>query len=228
MFKTETHLHTRPVSFCAYFSPEEMIRFYKEAGYHTVFVSDHFAANHFARLGELSWQEKTALLYGSYLRAKAEGEKLGMNVLFSPELTLCGNHYLLYHADLEFLNSREDFFSLTMEEFYRHAKAHGIFIVQAHPYRDGKCKPTPEYVDGFEVINTNPRHENHDEKAKALAESCSLPITAGSDAHREEDIGKAAMLSQEEIKTTEQYIELLQEGALTLMANGCCLTLNRP
>jgi histidinol phosphatase-like PHP family hydrolase len=220
MFKTETHLHTRPVSFCAYFSPEEMIRFYKEAGYHTVFVSDHFAANHFARLGELSWQEKTALLYGSYLRAKAEGEKLGMNVLFSPELTLCGNHYLLYHADLEFLNSREDFFSLTMEEFYRHAKAHGIFIVQAHPYRDGKCKPTPEYVDGFEIINTNPRHENHDELSIPLIHQYRLPFSAGSDAHREEDIARVAMLSQEEIKTTEQYIALLRSGQAQILVDG--------
>lgn len=220
MFKTETHLHTRPVSFCAYFQPEEMIRFYKAAGYHTVFVSDHFAANHFARLGELSWQEKNALLYGSYLRAKVEGEKLGMNVLFSPELTLCGNHYLLYHADLGFLNSREDFFSLTMEEFYRHAKAHGIFIVQAHPYRDGKCKPTPEYVDGFEIINTNPRHENHDDLSIPLIEQYRLPFSAGSDAHREEDIAKVAMLSAQEIKTTEQYIELLKSGQAQILVNG--------
>ena len=175
---------------------------------------------HFDKLGEGSWEEKVDMLCDAYERAVVEGKKHSMNVFFSPELTLGGNHYLLYHADLEFLNSREDFFFLSMEEFYRHAKAHGIFIVQAHPYRDGKCKPTPEYVDGFEVINTNPRHENHDELSIPLIHQYRLPFSAGSDAHREEDIARVAMLSQEEIKTTEQYIHLLRSGQAQILIDG--------
>ena len=220
MYKIEPHLHTKPVSSCAYFQPEEMVRFYHEAGYDTVFVSDHFALHHFDKLGDLTWQEKTALLYDSYLRAKAEGDKLGLHVLFSPELSLHGNHYLLYNVTLEFMQLRDDLFEMPVEEFCRHAKAHGITIIQAHPLRDGKCTPQPTLVDGFEVINSNPRHENYDEQVLALAKEHDLLMSAGSDAHRTEDIAGAAVLSPYEIKTTEDYLNLLKSGEAKLMKHG--------
>lgn len=220
MYKIEPHLHTKPVSSCAYFQPEEMVRFYHEAGYNTVFVSDHFALHHFAKLEGLTFQEKTALLYNSYLRAKAEGERLGIHVLFSPELSLHGNHYLLYNVTPEFLQSREDVFEMPLEAFYRHAKSHGITIIQAHPLRDGKCIPQPDYVDGFEVINSNPRHDNYDEQVLALAKKHNLLMSAGSDAHRTEDIAGAAVLSPYDIQTVDRYLELLKSGEAKLMKNG--------
>ncbi len=221
MFKTETHLHTKPVSACGHLSPKEMIDLYHEAGYTTVFVSDHFAKYHFDKLGEnLSWQEKTDMLYNAYLEAKACGEEYGMNVLFSPELSLHGNHYLLYGANKEFLNLCEDIFEMSMEEFHRHAKEHGITVIQAHPYRDEVCFPTPDFIDGIEAVNTNPRHDNFDEKCFELAKKYNFPISAGSDAHRCEDVAGAAVLSESPITSTEQYITLLKGGKLKLMKKG--------
>ena len=55
MYKTETHLHTAPVSSCGKISPEDMIRRYAENGYTTVFISDHFAPYHFDTLGKGAW-----------------------------------------------------------------------------------------------------------------------------------------------------------------------------
>ncbi len=221
MYKIETHLHTKPVSACARFEPEEMIGFYEKAGYKTVFISDHFARYHFDKLSEhLSWQQKVELLYDSFLRAKEAGEKAGINVLFSPELSLLGNHYLLYNVTLDFLKSRDDFFTMTLDEFSSCAKENGITVIQAHPMRDGKCIPQPLFVDGFEVINSNPRHENFDEKVLAMAKEYKLLISAGSDAHRTEDIAGAAVVSPYEIKTTDEYLELLKSGEAKLMKNG--------
>ncbi len=221
MFKIETHLHTKPVSSCGRFTPQEMIALYHEAGYDTVFVSDHFARHHFDKLGkDLTFSQKVDMLYAAYEQAKATGEACGMHVLFSPELSLAGNHYLLYNTDIAFLKSREDVFDMTLPDFYAHAKAHDVTIVQAHPYRDGKCFPTPDYVDGVEVINTNPRHENFEDKAIALAKEHGLPMSAGSDAHRLEDIGLAAMLSPYEIKTTADYLNLLNSGEAKLVKRG--------
>lgn len=221
MFKTETHLHTWPVSSCSRIVPREMIRLYHEAGYATVFVSDHFARYHFDRLPEgLSWKEKTAMLCAAYEEAKEEGESLGMNVLFSPELSVAGNHYLLYGVEPEFLDLREDIFDMTIADFRAHALAHGITMIEAHPYRDGKYFPTPEYVDGLEVYNANPRHENFDDEAVALAKKYNLPMTAGSDAHLLQDIGLAAMISDEPITSISQYLKLLRAGKLKLMRNG--------
>lgn len=223
MFKTETHLHTFPVSSCSRLTPEEIIRLYHEAGYTTVFVSDHFAKYHFDRLPgaeNLSWKEKTSMICDAYKTAKEIGESLGMHVLFSPELSVAGNHYLLYGVDKAFLDLREDIFTLEIAEFREIAKAHGITMIEAHPYRDDKYFPTPEYVDGIEVINANPRHENYDDKAFELAKQYNLPMTAGSDAHKPEDIGLAAMLSEEPIVSAEQYLSLLNQGKLRLWRKG--------
>ena len=220
MYKIETHLHTKPVSACAHFEPEEMIRFYHNAGYKTVFISDHFSKYHFDKLGELSWEQKVGLMYNSFLRAKAEGEKFGMNVLFSPEFSLKENHYLLYNVDLAFLNVRDDYFSMTLEEFCHYARQWGVTIIQAHPFRDGVCTPQPEYVDGFEVINGNLRHKNFDEKAFEVAEKYKLLRSAGSDAHKTEDIATTAVVSPYEIKTTAEYLTLLKSGKAQLMKHG--------
>lgn len=221
MFKTETHLHTKPVSNCGQILPKDMIDLYHDAGYTTVFVSDHFARHHFDKFGEnLTWQQKTEMLYGAYLEAKKRGEEYGMKVLFSPELSLDGNHYLLYGADMNFLNSKEDIFDMTFEEFYHHAKKFGITIIQAHPYRDGSCFPTPEYIDGIEAVNTNPRHDNFDEKCFELAKKYNFPMSAGSDAHRLEDVAGAAVVSETEITSTEEYLSLLKAGKLKLMKQG--------
>lgn len=217
MYKTETHIHTKPVSACAFFSPEEMVHFHKKAGYNTIFISDHFSKHHFGLLGDIPWSEKTGLLYNSFLRAKAEGEKLGINVLFSPELTLQGNHFLLYNVTPELLNSREDFFDISLKELRSYTKKYGVTIIQAHPFRDNKCVPMPEYVDGFEAINSNSRHENYDERVFMLAKKHNLPVSAGSDAHRREDVGGAAVLSPYEIRTTDDYLRLLKSKDIKLV-----------
>ncbi len=220
MFKTETHMHTRPVSSCSKVPPREMVRYFKEAGYDTVFVSDHFSRHHFAKMGEeLTFEQKVDRLCDAYLEAKDEGDKLGINVLFSVELTLKGNHYLLYRVSREFLKLRSDIFEITLDEFYNHAKAHGITIIQAHPHRDEKCKPHPHHVDGFE-INVNPRHENYNERTMVIAKEYGVPISCGADAHVPEDVGISAMLSDVEITSVEQYLELLFAGKLTLWAHG--------
>jgi hypothetical protein len=59
-YKTEPHIHLSEVSPCARLSAHEMIRLYAEAGYHTVFISDHLHRNCFARFGDIQWREKIA------------------------------------------------------------------------------------------------------------------------------------------------------------------------
>ena len=104
-----------------------------------------------------------------------------------------------------------------IEKFSEIAHREGLFIVQAHPYRDGKCFPTPEYVDAIEVYNSNPRHEDNSEKSELLAHSLSLPVSAGSDAHREEDVAKSGIETELEIKTSLDFITAVKEGKLTVI-----------
>ena len=217
MYKTETHLHVSEVSACSRLSAEEMVKLYFEAGYRTIFVSDHFKQNYFDSLGDIAWEEKIKNFLSGYRKAKALASQYGMHVLLAAEVTLVPNHYLLYGVTEEFLCKFPALYNMEKDRFYEAAKEHGIFVVQAHPFRDGKCVPTPQYADGFEIYNSNPRHNDFNDKAENIAKENGLYITAGSDAHRLEDIAGSGILTEVEIKTTEDFVNVIKGGAFQII-----------
>jgi len=217
MFKTETHLHTSEVSGCAKCTAAEMVALYHASGYSTLFVSDHFQPSTLDRFGDISWEEKLDCFCIGYNNAKEAGEKYGMHILLAAELCLyeSSNHYLLYGFDMDFLKNLPEIFTMSIADFYPLAKQNGILLIQAHPMRDGKCFPVPLHTDGFEVYNSNPRHENFTAETLVIAKEHGIYITGGSDAHRIEDVGGSGVLSETEICTSADYIRLLQENKLT-------------
>ena len=220
MYKTETHLHVAEVSRCSHLTADEMIRLYNEAGYSTVFVTDHFNPAYFEDDSRgKTREERVDWFVGGYAAAKRVGDELGMDVIFAMEMHLRGthNHYLLYGIDRDFLLEAYNMFDKTPQDVYGLAKKHGVTMVQAHPYRDGNCCPTPQCVDAIEVINPNPRHENFDEKAIETARSFDLPMTSGSDAHRPEDVARGGVMTEERIRTTEDYLKALFGNKLILV-----------
>lgn len=214
MFKTETHLHTAEVSRCGKMRAYEMVRAYKEAGYSTLFVSDHFQANTLDALGDIPWEEKVSIFLSGYYAAKYEGDRIGVAVLPAAELCFAGdpNHYLLYGITKEFLVAHEDLHTVGIEGLKEIARECGLLLLQAHPYRDGHCHPRPDMVEGFEVYNSNPRHDDQSDRSFTVAAQHGLLMTGGSDAHRAEDVGGSGVLTKERIETAEQFIRLLREG----------------
>ena len=214
MFKTETHIHVSEVSPCSKLGAREMVQLYHQAGFKTIFITDHFKDVYFNNLGNIPWKDKVTIFLSGYYKAKEEGRKCGMNVLLGAEVMFEDNpnHYLIYGITKKFLTSYPNFCRMSAEEFYEIAKKHNVFVVQAHPYRDGICYPTPLCVDGMEIINANPRHENDTEKSHQVAKEHDLAIMSGSDAHRLEDIGRTGLLSKKEIKTANDFIKLLKSG----------------
>ena len=219
MYKTETHLHTSEVSPCGRLTAAEHMKYYSDAGYSTVFVSDHFSVYFTYFLKDLPWEERIDAFFEGYRAARAAGEPLGITVLPSAEveLTYFKNHYLIY-GDVEgFLKRHENICELSIEEFYRVAKEDGILVIQAHPYRDGKCYPTTEYVDGFEAYNSNPRHEDFSARTLALARENGKYISSGSDAHRPQDVCRGGILSEAPVLSSEDFIELVRSGEYELV-----------
>ncbi len=214
MYKIETHLHTAEVSGCSHIGAEEHVRLYAGEGFSTVFISDHFAYKRVASFDENSWDGCIDRFMLGYNLAKEEGKKLGIHVLFAAELNFPGNpnHYLLYGDCETFLRNHEEALKYGVEAFSKAAKENGLFVIQAHPYRDGSNFPHPEYVEGFEVINSNPRHANFDEDSIAAAEKYGMHQIGGSDSHRLEDVAGAGVLSPREIKTSEDFISLIRAG----------------
>ncbi len=213
MYKIETHLHTAEGSRCSRLTAADMIGRYHAAGYHTVFVSDHFQKTHLDERGE-NWAQRIDSFLTGYRNAKAEGDKLGVSVLLSAEFGFVKhpNHYLIYGFDESFLINGEHIPEMDPAEFLADARARGFLVIQAHPYRDGHCVPKPEWVDGMEVCNTNPRHENYDDKCEAIVAEHGLYRTAGSDAHRPEDVAGAVTASLFPVDTVEEFIRLIKSG----------------
>ena len=219
MFKTETHLHTAETSPCGKVSAAEMVKKYYDAGYKTLFITDHFYTKYFEALGDFSWEEKVDQFFSGYEAAKVVGKSLGMNIIPAAELRLDGsnNDYLLYGADRAFLKSLAKSLDMSVKSFYTYAKEHGVTVIQAHPLRDHKCMPMPEFVDGFEVHNGNLRHENFTDKVMELAKEHKKLMTGGSDAHRPQDVGTSGIMSEKEICTAKDYIDVLLEGNFTII-----------
>ncbi len=220
MFKMETHLHTAEVSPCSRLSAAEMVELYRRAGYRTVMISDHFQQDYLERVfGKVPWEAAVDGFLSGYRAAVKAAAGSGMHILLSAEVqfTGCPNHYLLYGFDREFLVNCPDLLTMGIEAFYPYARERGVTVVQAHPLRDCVCTPTPAYVDGFEGHNSNPRHRNFDDDVAAIAREYGKPLTAGSDAHRLEDVALSGVLSRREICTVQDYVDLLLAGELKLI-----------
>ena len=91
MFKTEPHAHLLEVSSCSKISAKEMVELYKNAGYDTLFISDHLKGRVFEKYGDVSWEEKVDRFFLGYDLAKKRGDELGLIVIASAELQLNEN-----------------------------------------------------------------------------------------------------------------------------------------
>ena len=216
MFKTEAHIHTSEVSKCGQVAAADMASAYAEAGYDTIFITDHINVVMRSWV-DMTWEEKMEKHMSGYEAAREAGEKLGLRVLYGAEIAFAtgeghSNDYLVYGIDRDFLIGLERYYGGRIEDFYPYAKKHGALVIQAHPFRDGFCTPKADFVDGLEVCNAHPRHNNNNDKALALAKERGLLMTAGSDAHQYEDVAGAAVLSEKRIETVEDYIELIRSG----------------
>lgn len=223
MYKTEAHIHTMEVSRCGKVAAAEIVKLYAEAGFDTVFIADHINGQNFALWTDLSWEEKVDRHMEGYKAAKLAGEELGVTVLYCAEIAFGApggfvNDYLVYGFDRDFLIGFEPYFRTSVEKFYPYAKEHGVLVIQAHPYRTTACCPMPDYVDGIEVYNAHPRHINNNQRAQRLAEERGLLKTVGSDFHMVGDEARAYILTEEPIRSVEDYISVIKSGKAILMS----------
>ena len=145
--------------------------------------------------------------------------EVGIRVYKGAELRFdeCDNDYLLYGWQDELLRDMPRNLQMSVVEFSKLAREAGALLIQAHPYRK-KCTPAIAcYLDGVEVINAHPRHESHNDWAKAYAEQFGLIQTAGSDCHQTPDIARSGILSDTLPADTFEFADLIRSGNYTLI-----------
>ena len=102
MNKYEMHLHTMETSRCGHVRAVDQVRAYHKLGYQGICVTDHLH-NTYIELMDChdDWHECIRRYLYGYQLAKAEGQRLGMDVIFAVELRFPENEsdYLIYGID---------------------------------------------------------------------------------------------------------------------------------
>ncbi len=245
MYRYELHSHQNVTSRCAVWSPEELVEHYAKWGYAGVVISDHFFNGNCCVPMDLPWKEKVDRFCLGYERAKAAGEKVGLDVFFAFEYsvntlygadgkpqsmhenvrqkdTMGGCDFLVYGLDKEWLlRKNEEMLALPVNEFMKMAKEEGGTIVQAHPFRLEKSYMDhislfPDYTDGVEVLNGNPNTVGRANRlAEAYAKEYGFFKTAGTDAHKPCKLLSVVELKKR-AKTMEELLQALKAGKAKL------------
>ena len=211
MYKTELHLHTRGISSCCDCPPEIAAEYYREAGYTTVTVTDHFTPQTLksdcAPAGQIERFFSGAEIYRALL---------GDNITVIPAMELRfsenRNDYLVYGIGADFLLRNPDLPSLPSAEGIARIHAAGGLIYQAHPFRDMMTVMHPGGLDGIEVFNAHNHHDSRNELAAAFAAHHALPGIAGSDFHHVFNRPTAGILTQEPIRSNDELLRVLRCG----------------
>lgn len=204
----ETHLHTSEGSICGVVPAAEMVRKFKEAGYTGVVITDHFFWGNTTVDRDLPWDQWVENFCKGYENAKAEGDKIGLQVFFGWESGYQGTEFLIYGLDKRWLLAHPEIRDCSIEEQYKLVHNAGGIVIQAHPFRVEpyikEVRLFPDCVDGVEAINAthsspqsvSHKHPEWNEQALFYAKEKNLPITAGSDQHRPAMIGGGMVFSR--------------------------------
>lgn len=176
-------MHTKEGSACGRSTAAEMVHAYKELGYTGVFVTDHFFNGNCAVSGELPWAEKVERFCRGYENARAEGERIGLDVFFGFEYGIQQIDFLVYNLDKEWLLAHPDIDKWDPKRAFAAIHEGGGFIIHAHPFRErdyiDHIRLYPRDVDGVEIFNGAQRKEPWmNERAKIYAMMYDLPGTA--------------------------------------------------
>lgn len=191
MFLYETHCHTSEGSKCGHFTGAEVARLYAEKGYQGIIITDHFYGGNTAIDRSLPWKQWVTEFVKGYENAKAEGEKLGLQVFFGLEYFYHGTEILTYGIDKEWLLDHPELAEMKVTKYCRAVHEAGGILVHAHPFRwldrTNVIRLLPNLVDGVEVVNKrcDPK-ENF--LAEQFAENFDLMKLGGTDFHKQEHI----------------------------------------
>ena len=214
-FYVQMHLHTADTSRCGEDSAENMARACKKAGYDLLVVTDHFMNANIRVSPGMTWPQKVEALMKGYRAAKAEGDKIGLNVLFGWETYTSGPEYLTYGLGEEFLLKNPDIDRLPPREYLRAVRSAGGFVSHAHPFREAyyipSFTPLTGEIDAIEVYNAGNDDSAWNKKALALARKTGLIELAGSDAHDVSRVMYGAVRLDRPARTMEELIALLRE-----------------
>ncbi|MDR0883100.1 MAG: PHP domain-containing protein [Oscillospiraceae bacterium] len=180
----DLHVHTAQGSECAELGGAGLVEKYRALGYDGFVVTDHMKSGDRVWKGLAPWRKKADQWLAGYHAARAAAGD-DFTVLLGLEIRFLENHndYLLFGVTEDFVRQTPDLHRFpSLRAFRPVAEAHGLLIVQAHPFRVGMTVMPHGLLDGMEIHNGG-FHVNQDGIAAQWAADYDLIPTAGSDYH---------------------------------------------
>lgn len=221
-FRYEMHQHTAPCSHCGHAEPEELVRKMKEQGFNGCVITDHFYHGNTGIDRDLPWNDFCRPYEENYLKARAEGNKIGFDVLFGLEEHVGeGKEVLIYGITPEFMYNHPELREWGLERVYSAAHSIGALVIQAHPFRKKDYIVNPDklldssLLDGYEIYNTANKAEDNEKAAEELS-NCGKILTAGSDCHWNETGKRSGIETDFRITDEKQLADVLRTGEYNL------------
>lgn len=205
--RIDLHNHTSPLSACSYLDPHELVTEARRLKLDGICLTEH----------QVMWDP------AEVERLAGEG---GIRVFR-------GNEYTTNQGDVLVFGFYKDIKDLMLiQELREEVQNAGGFMIAAHPFRGfktfgiGQLQMTVEqackrkvfdHVDAIEVLNGK-LSADENEMARKVAEKLGLPGTAGSDAHRVDEIATAVTLFDDDIRGEEQLVAALHAGRFRVEA----------
>ena len=217
----ETHLHTCQSSACGISMGRDYIQRYLDQGYAGIMVTDHFFRGNCAVDRSLPWERWVERFCRGYKDALEEGTRRGLDVFFGWEETFDGDDYLVYGLDREWLLEHPEIRYWTRKEQFDEVRRNGGCVVQAHPFRQHyyiSCVHlSAGCVDAVEAANSGNSEQSYDALAYMYARKLGLPVTAGSDIHRAQDIRTDTIFGvylDKKMETIGDYVSAIRNDAI--------------
>ena len=210
--KIELHCHTSEGSRCGQWSAAEVMKELKSKGYDAVVITNHFPYYYSKTPEPDNTPYSPEKFINAYKIAAKEGEKYGIRVFFGMEFTdrdWTGD--FLVYGDNKFITDRyPEVFNLKIPEFAQLCRENGALLYQAHPFRTGTRIVNPNHLFGIEVLNGAVKHDSRNDIAALWADKFKLHRIGGSDSHETGQYGTVAVVTDMDVKTNEDLVEMLR------------------
>jgi predicted metal-dependent phosphoesterase TrpH len=204
--RIDLHTHTSPRSECSSLDPLDLVREATRLQLDGICLTEH----------QVLWQPDE-------IAELAQGTEVKI---------FRGNEFTTNQGDILVFGFEEDRKELlTIEELRDQVAAAGGFMIAAHPFRGfktfgiGQLQMTVEqacsrkvfdFVDAIE-IRSGKLSDEENEMATRVAARVGLPCTAGSDAHRLDEVGKWVTDFERPIENERELVEELRAGRFAVL-----------
>lgn len=209
--RIELHAHTKPASGCAELPTAEVLRIFKEDGYEGIAITNHL----YTEMHNMDIQRLAEFYRAELINALELGEKIGIKVYGGAELRFKSennNDYLLFGYDPDDIYYLCQNVGGTLEDFVRNYKTDDMFLLQAHPFRNGMERMNLDLLDGIEAFNMHPNHNSRVAIAERYARENGKIMTIGTDFHHPGHDNLCATRARILPQNVKELVKLLKSG----------------